>query len=259
MKINIDFVNNIIRILFKHDMTYWSTFWTAIGSIVGACVLGITVYQLRVQSKRQNDLDERQKKIEERESYQIELNIKQSLFERRISSWNILSGLLLTIEEMFYSSGKIGIYPLFMYIDLTNNSYLESIQGALGGMDVANREWRENQKVQNDFLKKLSEIDNFSKEITLLFSGNKIEELKKFVNMYRNLLKKLRSDQLVLDAVRKDASIDGQDFDKLSKIANLEEYGKKSQEEFDSLKNIAREIKTKDLMNQLFNEIKFTK
>ena len=84
MKINIDFVNNIIRILFEHDMTYWSTFWTAIGSIVGACVLGVTVYQLWVQNKRQNELDERQNKIEEREKYQIELNIKQSLFERRI-------------------------------------------------------------------------------------------------------------------------------------------------------------------------------
>lgn len=259
MKINIDFVNNIIRILFKHNMAYWSTFWTAIGSIVGAFVLFVTVYQLRVQSKRQNDLDERQKKIEERESYQIELNIKQSLFERRISSWNILSGLLSTTEEMSYSSGKIDIYPLFMYIDLTNNSYLESIQGALGGMDATNREWRKNEKVQNDFLKKLNEIDNFSKEITLLFSGNEIEELKKFVNMYRKLLKKLRSDQITLDAIRQDVINDGQDFDNLIKITKFEEHGKKSQEEFESLKAIAREIKNKDLMNQLFNEIKFTK
>ena len=63
---------------------------TMVGSIVGAIVLTITVFQLFQQNKRQNELDERQKKIEEREKYQIELNIKQSLFERRLSSWKII-------------------------------------------------------------------------------------------------------------------------------------------------------------------------
>lgn len=259
MKINIEFVNNIIRILFKHDMTYWSTFWTAIGSIVGACVLGVTVHQLRVQSKRQNDLDKRQKKIEEREEYQIELNIKQALFERRVSSWNILSSLLSSTEEMLHSSGKSSIYPLFMYYDLTNNFYLESIQVALGELNVANREWRTNPKVQNEFLKKLSEMDNFSKEITLLFSVDENEDLKKFVTMYRNLLKRLHANQLLVDSVRQNVINYGQDFADLSVSYKLEERGEKVAEEFESLKDIAREIKTKDLMNQLFNEIKFTK
>lgn len=258
MKINIDFVNNIIRILFEHDMTYWSTFWTAIGSIVGACVLGVTVYQLWVQNKRQNELDERQNKIEEREKYQIELNIKQSLFERRISSWNILSALLTSTELQLYFSGKSDIYPLFMYIDLTNNYYLESIQGALGTMDSADREWRTNPKIQNEFLKKLSEMENFSKEITLLFSGKEIDELKKFVNLYCKLLKNLHSDQIIVDAVRQDTIYDRKNFYDLSKSAGLSEKGEKVFKEFESLRDIAQEIIKNNYMNQLFEQIKFT-
>ena len=251
MKINIDFVNNIIRILFEHDMTYWSTFWTAIGSIVGACVLGVTVYQLWVQNKRQNELDERQNKIEEREKYQIELNIKQSLFERRISSWNILSALLTSTELQLYFSGKSDIYPLFMYIDLTNNYYLESIQGALGTMDSADREWRTNPKIQNEFLKKLSEMENFSKEITLLFSGKEIDELKKFVNLYCKLLKNLHSDQIIVDAVRQDTIYDRKNFDDLSKSAGLSEKGEKVFKEFESLRDIAQEIIKNNYINLL--------
>ena len=255
MEIIINFINNICETLFNSDM---ETFWTAFGSIVGAFVLGFSVYQLRVQNKRQNELDERQNNIEEREKYQIELNIKQSLFERRVSSWNILSGLLSSIEEMSGASHKFGINPLLMYIGLTNNYYLESIQEALGGINLANREWRTNPKVQNEFLKKLSEMDNFSKEIMLLFSGNEIEELKKFVTVYRNLLKKLYANQLVVDSVRQESINYGQNFDNLSVSNKLEERGKKVVEEFESLKDVACEIKTKDLMKQLFNEIKFT-
>lgn len=146
-----------------------------------------------------------------------------------------------------------------MYVDLTSNFYLESIQVALCEMNVVNREWRTNPKVQNEFLKKLSEMDNFSKEITLLFSGNEIEELKKFVTVHRKLLKKLHANQLLVDSVRQDVIKYGQDFDNLSVSNKLEERGKKVAEEFESLKNIAREIKTKDLMKLLFNEIKFTK
>lgn len=217
MEIIIDSINNIIKMLFPSDMI---TFWTAFGSIVGACVLGFSVYQLRVQNKRQNELDEHQKKIEDkiekRENYQIELNIKQSLFERRISSWNILSALLSSIEEMNNISREFSISPLLMYFDLTNNFYLESIQGALGGLDVDDREWRTDSKVQNMFLRKLSEMDNISKEITLLFSGNEIEELKKFVIMYHKLLKKLRTDQILVGSVRQDSIKYGQNFDDLS-------------------------------------------
>ena len=176
-------------------MEFWTTFWTAVGSIVGAFVLGVTVYQLRQQNKRQNELDERQKKIEEREKYQIELNIKQSLFERRLSSWKIMKVLFLSVQTKRWSGANINMEnPIFLYLDLTNNFYLEGIQEALGGLDIGNREWRTNPSIQNNFLKKLSEMELLSDEITLLFSGEEVIQISQFIswNVNSKLDKKIR-------------------------------------------------------------------
>lgn len=81
-------------------MDFWSVFWTAIGSIGSVIIIIITIYQLHQQNKRQNELDERQKKIEEREQYQIELNITKSLSNRRVEIWEILELLFSSIEKM---------------------------------------------------------------------------------------------------------------------------------------------------------------
>jgi len=232
---------------------------TAIGSGVSAVVLGVTVYQLKKQNTRQNELDERQKKIEEREEYQIELNIKQSLFERRLSSWGILGELLSSIELMPYSGGYIGRNPVLIYTDLTNNYYLEVIQRALGTVDKKDREWRTDPKVQNGFLKKLSEMDMLSKEITLVYSGDESVKLKEFVYLYQDMLRELRKYNILVDRASQEAFIENKAFEEMSKAFKLEEKEKTLVRRFKTLQAIHKEINEKNLMSYLYNQIKFTK
>lgn len=242
-------------------MEFWTTFWTAVGSIVGACVLGVTVYQLRQQNKRQNELDERQKKIEEREKYQIELNIKQSLFERRLSSWKIAKTLFESIEKEIWSGSIINNtkdFSFFKYIDLTNNFYLEDIQGSLGGMDLNKREWRTSSTIQNIFLKKLSEMELLSDEITLLFSGEESEQISQFIIKFKDILKSFRDNRMTMDTIREESIKSGDEFEEAAKRFGIKEIQKKLHAEYDLFYETYEKVKENDCINKLYTQIKFT-
>lgn len=239
-------------------MEFWMTFWTAVGAIVGALVLGVTVYQLIKQNKRQNELDERQKKIEEREKYQIELNIKQSLFERRLSSWKIMKVLCLAVQTKCWSGANINMEnPIFLYLDLTNNFYLEGIQEALGGLDISKREWRTNPSIQNNFLKKLSEMELLSDEITLLFSGEEVIQISQFISGFKNMLDSLRKHQMILDSIQSDSEKMMKDFDDVAEGYDIQEKREILQKEYDDLCNVYRNIKENKYLDIIYNQIKF--
>lgn len=234
------------------------TFWTAVGSIVGALVLCVTVYQLRQQNNRQNELDERQKKIEEREKYQIELNIKQSLFERRLSSWKIMKVLYLSVQTKRWSGANVNMEnPIFLYFDLTNNFYLEGIQEALGVLDISNREWRTDPSIQNNFLKKLSELELLSDEITLLFSGEEVIQISQFISGFKNMLDSLRKHQMILDSIQSDSEKMMKDFDDVAEEYDIQEKREILQKEYDDLCNIYRNIKENKYLDIIYKQIKF--
>lgn len=234
------------------------TFWTAVGSIVGALVLCVTVYQLIQQNKRQNELDERQKKIEEREKYQIELNIKQSLFERRLFSWKIMKVLYLSVQTKRWSGTNVNMEnPIFLYFDLTNNFYLEGIQEALGVLDISNREWRSDPSIQNNFLKKLSEMELLSDEITLLFSGEEVLQISQFISGFKNMLDSLRKHQMVLDSIQSDSEKMMKDFDEVAEGYDIQEKREILQKEYDDLCNVYRNIKENKYLDIIYKQIKF--
>lgn len=239
-------------------MEFGETFWTAVGSIVGALVLCVTVYQLRQQNKRQNELDERQKKIEEREKYQIELNIKQSLFERRLSSWKIMKVLCLSVQTKRWSGANVNMEnPIFLYFDLTNNFYLEGIQEALGVLDISNREWRTNPSIQNNFLKKMSEMELLSDEITLLFSGEEVIQLSQFIREFKKLLDNLRKHQIIIDSIQSDSEKMMKNFDDVAEGYDIQEKREILQKEYDNLCDVYRGIKENKCLDMLYMQIKF--
>lgn len=234
---------------------------TAVGAGVSAAVLIVTVYQLRKQSNRQNELDERQKKIEEREAYRIELNIKQSLFERRVSTWKIIKTLYLSVEKEIWSGPIINNskdFAFFKYIDLTNNFYLENIQGALGGMNLDNREWMTNPSIQNNFLKKISEMELLSDEIPLLFSGEESDQVSQFIRKYKDILQSFRENRMMMDSIRKESMSSEEEFEKVAESYNIEEKQKELHLEYNLLDDMYKEIKEKDYINKLYTQIKFT-
>lgn len=243
-------------------MEFWATFWTAVGSVGGVLVLIVTVYQLIKQSERQNELDERQKKIDEREKYQIELNIKQSLFERRLSTWKIIKSLYLSIEKGMWSTTALKSskdFSFFKYLDLTNNIYLENIQDALGGMDLNNREWLTNSLIQNAFLKKTSEMELLSDEITLLFSGEESERVSRFISQYKENLNNFRKDRIIMNSIREVSIETDEEFDEVAERRGLREKQEKVHAEYDLLYKMYKEIKKNNYIDKLYLQIKFTK
>ncbi|WP_285011180.1 hypothetical protein [Lactococcus garvieae] len=242
-------------------MEFWETFWTAVGFVGGVLVLIVTVYQLIKQSERQNELDERQKKIDEREKYQIELNIKQSLFERRLSSWKIIKSLYLSIEKEMWSTTTLKNsknFSFFKYLDLTNNFYLENIQEALGGMDLNNREWLTNSLIQNTFLKKISEMELLADEITLLFSGEEGEQVSRFISQYKENLNKFRKDRIRMDSIREVSIKNDEEFDEVAERHGLREEQEKIHTEYDLLYKMYKDIKENNYIDKLYSQIKFT-
>lgn len=242
-------------------MEFWTTFWTAVGSVGGLLVLSVTVFQLIKQSERQNELDERQKKIDEREKYQIELNIKQSLFERRLSSWKIIKSLYLSIEKEIWSTTTLKSskdFSFFKYLDLTNNFYLENVQEALGGMDLNNREWLINPSIQNTFLKKISEMELLSDEITLLFSGEEGEQVSRFISQYKETLNNFRKDRITMDSIREVSIKTDEEFDEVAERHSLREKQEKIHAEYDLLYKMYKDIKENNYIDKLYLQIKFT-
>lgn len=233
-------------------MEFWATFWTAIGSIVGALVLCVTVYQLRQQNKRQNELDERQKKIEEREKYQIELNIKQSLFERRLSSWKIIKALYLTIDDELFPVNEEDIeFPFYIYVNLNNNYYLKDIQNVISMGNSREDVWRESQE---SFLMKMNDMELLSDEMTLLFSGEEGKLMSDFIISYKNVIKSIRNYELRMKSIRRQS-----EGPKLTKILRKEPGRDRIYKQYISLCEMYKNIKENNYIDELYKQIKFTK
>lgn len=226
---------------------------TALGAIISAFVLGVTVYQLNKQSKRQNELDERQQKIEEREEYQIELNIKQSLFERRVTSWKIIKALYLSIDDENFIINKEDIdFPMFLYIKLTNNYYLQDIGNSIRGKNEKDHTWR---RKQDGFFKKINEITLLSYEITLLFSGKEGEQISNFINSYKEMIKSVRRYEWEIDNLRELSEVRNENADE-SRIKSKRET---LYEQYNLLFEMYKDIKENKYIDELYQQIKFTK
>ncbi|GAB1376025.1 hypothetical protein MASR1M48_08710 [Lactococcus petauri] len=238
-------------------MEFWTTFWTAVGSIVGAFVLVVTVYQLIQQNKRQNELDERQKKIEEREKYQIDLNIKQSLFERRVTSWKIIKALYLSIDdENFILNKEDSEFPIFMYIKLTNNYYLQDIGNSIRGKNEKDHTWR---RKQDSFLMKMNDMTLLSYEIPLLFSGKEGEHISNFINSYKEMIKSVRRYEWNMDNLRELSELEKEVFNKHTDVSKIKSQREDLYEQYKLLFEMYKEIKENKYIDELYQQIKFTK
>ncbi|MFK4945748.1 hypothetical protein [Lactococcus garvieae] len=230
---------------------------SAISTMVGSIVLTITVFQLFQQNKRQNELDERQKKIEEREKYQIELNIKQSLFERRLSSWKIIKTLYLTIDNDLFDVREDDFdFPFLIYINLNNNYYLKDIQNAIRMDKLSDNTRSEN---QDSFLMKMNDMELLSDEITLLFSEEEGEQLSNFIISYKKLIISTRRYKLKMESIREQSEGSKEKLDKLPKIFQEEARRNRIYEQYTLLCEMHKNIKENNFIDELYKQIKFTK
>lgn len=240
------------------DMDFWNVFWTAISSISSVIIIIITICQLMQQNKRQNELDERQKKIEEREQYQIELNIKQSLFNRRIEIWEMLELLFSSIEKVDKKDLKDGRMGAFLvYNELTNNAYLDDVQSALGTLDLNDNGWMKDSLLQNIFLKKLSNMELLSKKVPLLFSGKGTEEVSNFIKYYQITLGELRKYWIIISDIHFSSIKQNKTFDEKFESYGMEEQLFGLDEKLEKLYSTYTSIKRHEYINQLYEQINF--
>ncbi len=240
------------------DMDFWNVFWTAISSIGSVIIIIIMIYQLHQQSKRQNELDERQKKIEEREKYQIELNIKQSLFNQRVEIWEMLELLFSSIEKVDKKDLKKGGKGAFLvYNELTNNAYLDDVQGALGTLDLNDNGWMKDSLLQNIFLKKLSKMELLSKKVPLLFSGKGTKEVSDFINSYQITLGELRKYWIIISDIHFSSIKQNKTFDEKFESYGMEEQLFGLNEKLEKLYSTYTSIKRHEYINQLYEQINF--
>ncbi|WP_285011239.1 hypothetical protein [Lactococcus garvieae] len=242
----------------------WSWSWeaisaisTAAGAIISAIVLVVTVYQLIQQSKRQNELDDRQQKIEEREEYQIDLNIKQSLFERRVSSWKIIKALYLSFDdENFIINKEHSDFPFYIYLKLTNNYYLQDIGNSIRGKNEKDHTWR---RKQDSFLMKMNEMTLLSYEITLLFSGKEGEQISNFINSYKEMIKSVRRYEWEIDNLREISEVRNESFNKHADESRIKSQRETLYEQYNLLFEMYKDIKENKYIDELYQQIKFTK
>lgn len=129
--------------------------------------------------------------------WQIRLNNKQSLFDRRLEAFIKISGLVQLYEEnrILLIPGKED-GPDFSvelnFIWMTNNSYLEEISG------IIRTPFEE--PVHEKFLRKLEDIKQLVVETELIFNGeNVVKVVCSFVANYEELLLEMYRYQILLN------------------------------------------------------------
>lgn len=135
---------------------------------------------------------------------------------------------------------------------------MENIQNALGGMDLNNREWLTNSLIQNTFLKKISEMELLSDEITLLFSGEEGEQVSRFISQYKENLNEFRKDRIRVDSIREASIKNDEEFDEVAERHGLREKQEKIYTEYDLLYKMYKDIKENNYIDKLYSQIKFT-
>lgn len=133
----------------------------------------------------------------------IQLNIsnRQYLFERRLKAYlNIkwMKSLCDKNKELCYSYIKDAENgPLFaidfLFINLTNVSYLEGIQGVIVNL-------LDNEK-QREFLLKLEEIKSMCEEIRLIFPEQIGYPLSDFIYYYHEMLISMYKYQIIINRI----------------------------------------------------------
>ena len=118
---------------------------------------------------------------------QIKISNKQNLFNKRVDNFLIIDGLIKLYEEnknlIEIKENNVFLEVTTLFMGLTNNTYLKDIGTIIKEV--------ENEEIRQKFLIKLEEMKKLSLEHQLLFNGNNIKYIEKFVIEYQNLLRAL--------------------------------------------------------------------
>ena len=167
---------------------------------------------------------------------QIKLSNKQQLFDRRLSDYLIVKGLLDLYREHrdnlgIEDNGKPLFSAAFTYAYLTNNAYLEAA-GDAPNPPLDN-------PARKTLLLKVEDLHRVAAEMELIFPKEFSEPLNTFTSAYGKMLKALYGYLVIWNQISKDAFLDMKTWTLGEKADHLgeEQYRK---EVFSALEQLER-------------------
>lgn len=188
-------------------------------------------------------------------SRQIRLNNKQHLFDRRLDIYLKIDGLVSLYKEHRNTlESKNEDEPLLAadldFIWLTNNSYLESITGAISEPLV--------EPQHKEFLIKREELKQLSAEAELVFKGNAASDIRDFIFCYEELLFGLYQYQIIIEKMKEYSNFKPHKatLEQTQEGVGEPEHRKKLLSVYDELKEAYIIIEKNDVIRKLKKQIK---
>lgn len=186
---------------------------------------------------------------------QIGVNNKQFLFDKRLNKYLIARGLLELYkdnEKLLDFSKKRDNEPIIVdihFINLTNNKYLKDVASIIN--DPKNNEFK------NNFLVKIEELKQLSKEVRFLFQNKSGLSLGDFIMKYQNVLMELYNYQIILDLMKNDEipRKNKPTYNELQKDYGELKHRYKLYRAIDDLKKSYDEVVNKKIINKIEKSI----
>lgn len=186
---------------------------------------------------------------------QIKISNKQYLFDKRLSKYLLANGLL----ELYNDNESLLDYtddpddePVIVdsqFINLTNNNYLKDITCIIN--EPKNKEFK------NNFLVKVEELKQLSKEVRFLFPNKSGLLLSNFIMKYQDTLMELYKYQILLDLMknRKIPKKSESTYNELQKKYGELEHRHRLYDVIDDLKKSYHEVISKKVINKIEKSI----
>ena len=183
---------------------------------------------------------------------QIKISNKQNLFNKRVDNFLIIDGLIKLYEEnknlIEIKENNVFLEVTTLFMGLTNNTYLKDIGTIIKEV--------ENEEIRQKFLIKLEEMKKLSLEHQLLFNGNNIKYIEKFVIEYQNLLRALYKYQALLDKILKANKKEPKSFEEWQKLYREDVERKEVFDSYAKIQNLYNDIKNKNVIRDVKSQIK---
>lgn len=185
---------------------------------------------------------------------QLAISNRQTLFDRRLSKYMLIKGLLsLYSENQKHINNNPDIYRLidFNFSLLTNNSFLESVCMVM--------EEPLEYSAKKIFLTKIESLEEAAIEIEFIWEKSNVEIFSQFIREYSKLLTAMHRQQIKLK------NLDERNKQKTMQLEDYEKQAKESAKQFgliSAIENLDRtyeEIKNSHAEARLIKEIRLVK
>lgn len=172
-------------------------------------------------------------------SRQIRLSNRQFLFDRRLSAYIIVNGIIKLCEENKINFDDYKVDTQWandtIFVSFTNNAYME--QSAYAIKNVLKKPFHQ------EFLRKREELRKFATEIEFIFMGKEASICSEFILNYERVLYRMYQYQIVLNHMEEENDKNSMASEKLINMFNETEYRKNVHESLHKLQDTYSKMK----------------